>query len=199
MGPHLSSAGTFLIRTLFDLYILAIMLRFLFQWVRADFYNPVSRFLVKITNPPLVPLRRIIPGLRGIDFAAILLMLILQTGEFYLIGLLPGSPMPAFPGVLLWAVAALLSLLINVYIFGIIVLAIISWINPSSYNPAVGLLSQLTQPVLAPFRRMIPPTSGLDLSPLVALIVLTFIKLALINYFVFQAQAFAFPHAKYLF
>ncbi|HSR62519.1 MAG TPA: YggT family protein, partial [Gammaproteobacteria bacterium] len=87
-SSYLSNAGEFLISVIFDLYILAVMLRFLLQWVRADFYNPFSQFLVKVTNPALRPLRRIIPGYAGIDWPSILLMLILQAVELVLISLL---------------------------------------------------------------------------------------------------------------
>ncbi len=199
MGSHLGNASTFLISALFGAYILAVMLRFLFQWVHADFSHPISQFIYKITNPPLVPLRRFIPGYRGIDFAAIVLLLILQTIEFLIIGLLPGQPMPTFPGLIPWALAELVSLWINIYIFGILILAIVSWINPMGYNPVVGLLSQLTNPVMQPIRRLIPPMSGLDLSPMFALLALTFIKLAFVDYLVYLFKNLAFPHAKYLF
>ncbi len=199
MGSHLGNASSFLISTLFGAYILVVMLRFLFQWVRADFSNPISQFIYKITNPPLIPLRRVIPGYRGIDFAAVLLLLVLQCIEFVVIGLLPGQPMPGFPGLLPWALAELLGLWINIYIFGILILAIISWINPMGYNPMVSLLSQLTNPIMRPFRRLIPPMSGLDLSSMFALVTLVFIKLAFVDYLIYLFKNLAFPHAKYLF
>ncbi len=126
MGSHLGNAGTFLISALFGAYILAVMLRFLFQWVHADFSNPISQFIYKITNPPLMPLHRFIPSYRGIDFAAIVLLLVLQNIEFLVIGLLPSQPMPSFPGLIPWALATLLGLWINIYIFGILILAIVS-------------------------------------------------------------------------
>ena len=199
MGSHLTNASSFLISALFGMYILAIMLRFLFQWVRADFSNPISQFIYKITNPPLMPLRRFIPGYRGLDFSAVLLMLILQCVELLIIGLLPGQPMPAFPGVIAWAFAELLGLWINIYIFGIIILAVISWINPTAYNPIVGLISQVTNPVMRPFRRLIPPMSGLDLSPIFALFALIFVKMALVELLIYQFKILSFPKANYLF
>jgi len=199
MGSHFGNASTFLISALFGMYILAVMLRFLFQWVHADFSNPISQFIYKVTNPPLVPMRRFIPGFRGLDFSAILLMLVLQTLELLIIGLLPGQPMPAFPGVLAWAFAELIGLWINVYIFGIIILAVISWINPTGYNPIVGLISQITNPIMQPIRRLIPPMSGLDLSPMFALFILIFIKMALVELLIYQFKILSFPNANYLF
>jgi len=199
MGSHFGNATSFLISALFGMYILAIMLRFLFQWVRADFSNPISQFIYKVTNPPLMPLRRFIPGYRGLDFSAILLMVVLQCVELLIIGLLPGHPMPAFPGLIAWAMAELIGLWINVYIFGIIILAVISWINPTGYNPIVGLISQVTNPVMRPVRRLIPPMSGLDLSPMFALFVLIFVKMALVDLLIHQAKILSFPNANYLF
>lgn len=199
MGSHLGNASTFLISAIFGIYILAVMLRFLFQCVRADFSNPISQFIYKVTNPPLIPMRRFIPGFRGLDFSAVVLMIILQTTVLLIIGLLPGQPMPAFPGVIAWALAELLGLWINIYIFGIIILAVISWINPAGYNPIVGLISQLTNPVMRPIRRFIPAMSGLDLSPMFALFALIFIKMAFIELLIYQFRNLAFPNASHLF
>lgn len=168
---YLTDPVAFLINSLFGLYILAIMLRTLLAAVRADFYNPVSQFLVKITNPPLLPLRRVIPSIGRIDTSAILLMLALQMLALLLILLLRGGGVP--PGVLvIGSIAELVNLLFNIYIFSIIILAILSWVSPGSYNPVAGLLYSLTEPVMRPFRSLLPPVSGLDLSPLLALLAL---------------------------
>lgn len=166
---YAGNAGIFLIKTLFGLYILAIMLRFLFQWVRADFYNPLSQFLVKVTNPPLLPLRRIIPGFGGIDLASVVLMLLLQILELILVGLVRGYSFQPL-GLFVLSIAELSSLLLNVFFFSILIQVILSWVNPGGYNPATALLYSLNEPVLRPARRLIPPISGLDLSPIVVMI-----------------------------
>lgn len=168
-GSYTGNAGVFLIETLFGIYILAIMLRFLFQWVRADFYNPLSQVLVKITNPLIVPLRRIIPGFKGIDFASILLMLALQVLALVLIGAIKGFTFQPV-GLAVLSFAKLLSLVLNIFFFSILIQVIISWISPSSYNPVVALVHSLNEPLMRPVRRVIPPFSGLDLSPLVVMI-----------------------------
>lgn len=168
-GPYIGNAATFLVETAFGLYILIVMLRFLFQWVRADFYNPVSQFLVKVTSVPLKPLRRVIPGFRGIDLAAVALMLALQLIELWLVYGLLGQPRQ-FPGLLVQSVAALLKLGIWVFIVSILIQVVISWVNPGAYNPVVSLLYRLNEPLLAPARRLIPPISGLDLSPIAVFI-----------------------------
>ncbi len=170
-GSYVGNAATFLIETLFGLYILLVMLRFLLQWARADFYNPVSQFIVKATQPALIPLRKFIPGFGGLDTAALVFMVILKLVELWLVtGLLGMSPQ--IGGLAMLSVAELLSLLINVFIFSILIQVIISWVNPGMHNPVMGLLHSLTEPLLGPARRVIPPISGLDLSPIIVIIVL---------------------------
>lgn len=176
MNSYFTNPLEFLISTLFSLYILAVMLRFLLGMVRADFYNPISQFLVKITNPLLVPLRKIIPGTGKIDVAAIILMLVLQLIMLAIIVALRGVTPPLL-GLLLTAIGTLVILAINVFLFAIIVQVIISWVNPGSYNPVNGLLSSLTSPVMRPIQRLLPPMSGIDLSPLFALIGLQVLKM----------------------
>jgi YggT family protein len=179
MNGYLLSPVEFLVRTLFELYVLAVMLRFLLQWVRADFYNPVSQFLVKITNPPLRPLRRFIPGIAGLDMAAVVLMLVLEMVALGLVSWLRGGGVgPA--GLLLWSVAELTALAFNVFIFSIIIQAVLSWVNPGTYNPVTGLLYSLNEPVLRPFSRLLPPISGIDLSPLFAILALQVVKMLVV-------------------
>ncbi len=177
---YFSNAGAFLIQTLFGLYILVVMLRFLLQWVRADFYNPLSQFIVRITNPPLLPLRRLIPGFGGLDSAAIVLMLLLQYAELLLLSLLPGQVLPNLAGLGALALVELLSLGLNVFLFAIFIQAILSWVGGGAWNPATALLHQLTAPVLRPFRNLIPPVSGMDLSPMAAIIAIYLAMLLII-------------------
>ena len=175
-GSYLLNPLEFIINTLFGLYILLLMVRFLLQWMRADFYNPVSQFVVKVTTPALRPMRRMIPGWGGIDFAAIVLMLLLQLLSLSLILLLRGQGLPPVT-LLFWSLAELASLAINVYIGAIFIQVIISWVNPGTYNPVVSLLHSLTEPLLRPARRLLPPISGFDLSPLLVLLALQVLKM----------------------
>jgi YggT family protein len=197
MNP-LSNAGVFLISTLFGLYILAFMLRLILQMVRADFYNPVSRFIVKITNPPLKPLRRFIPGFAGIDMASVIIMLALQMLEFFIITLLRNFPAPDILGLTLYAFIELVTLGFYVFLFSIFILAILSWINPGQYNPINNLLSQITAPVLRPVRRLLPPMSGMDLSPMLAMVGLWLIKLLLLDPLGHWAKGMMYPAARVL-
>ena len=197
MNPF-SNAGVFLISTLFGLYILAFMLRLILQMVRADFYNPVSRFIVKITNPPLKPLRRFIPGFAGIDMASVIIMLALQMLEFFIITLLRNFPAPDILGLTLYAFIQLVTLGFYVFLFSIFILAILSWINPGQYNPINNLLSQITAPVLRPVRRLLPPMSGMDLSPMLAIVGLWLIKLLLLDPLGLWAKGMMYPAARVL-
>ena len=180
MGGYGTNAIGFLIQTIFGLYLVAVMLRVLLQVVRADFYNPVCQFLVKVTNPPLVPLRRIIPGFMGIDFAAIVLMIAIKALEIFLLVLIKDMSI-TISGLIIISIAELLRLLINVYFFAILIQVVISWVNPGTYNPAVSLLYSINEPLLRRARRIIPPVSGFDLSPIVVIILLQLISILLIQ------------------
>lgn len=195
MNP-LSNAGVFLVSTLFGMYILAIMLRLILQMVRADFYNPVSRFIIKITNPPLKPLRRFIPGFAGIDMASVVVMMVLQMLEFFIITLMRHFPAPDILGLTLYAFIELISLGFYVFLFSIFIMALLSWINPGQYNPINNLLHQITEPVLRPARKLLPPMSGMDLSPMIAMVGLWLIKLLLLDPLGGWAKGMMYPAAR---
>lgn len=180
MGGYGTNAIQFLIHTLFTLYLVAIMLRVLLQVTRADFYNPVSQFLVKVTNPPLIPLRRLIPGFMGIDLAAIVLMLVIKIVEIFLIVLIQGASV-GIAGIIVLSIADLLRLLINIYFFTILIQVVVSWVNPGAYNPTLSLLYSINEPLLRRARRLIPPISGFDLSPIVVVILLQLASMLIIQ------------------
>ena len=177
MGGYFTDAGLFLVDSLFSLYIYAVLLRFLLQMVRADFYNPIAHFLVVVTNPPLKPLRRLIPGLYGIDLASVVLLLLLELAYQWIIGWLLDQPFdPGF--MLVKGVLHLLQATLNVYLFGILIRVILSWISP--YPSALTqMLARLTEPLLRPARRLIPPMSGIDFAPMVVLLAITLVQMAL--------------------
>jgi YggT family protein len=178
-GSYLLDPLVFLIQTLFGLYIAVVLIRFLLQWVRADFYNPFSQFIVRVTTPVLRPLRKIIPGYGGLDTASLALAWILESLELALLALLLGYSV--FPiGALLWAVPALLELAIDIFLFAILIRVILSWVNPDPYNPGVALLQRLTDPLLRPAQRLIRPIGGVDLSPLAVMIALVLLSKILV-------------------
>ena len=165
---YVSNAGAFLINTLFGLYIGAVTLRLLLQWVRADFYNPLSQAIVKLTNPILRPLRRYIPALGRLDTASVVLIVALQLVNTWLVGVLGHG----VGNVFIVALVELLSKLIYLYIFAIIIQALASWVAPGAHNPVLALIGAITEPIQRPVRRMLPALGGLDLSPLVVIILL---------------------------
>ena len=176
---YLNNAGVFLLQVIFGLYILAVMLRFLLQAVRADYYNPLVQGLVRLTNPPLVPLRRIIPGLAGLDLAAVVLLIVLQVLELALIASLVGLSLP--PATLfLGAIGKLLDLVLNIYFWTLLIRVIASWVSPNAYHPALQIVDRLTAPLIDPVRRLLPDLGGLDFSPLVVLVLIQLARMLVV-------------------
>lgn len=171
MGGYLSNASTFLIDALLGIYIFAVLLRFLLQLVRADFYNPLCQAIVTLTNPTLRPMRRYVPSVMGLDTAAIVLLLILQMGNIWLVGLTQDLTFPFF-GVLAIAVAEILNTALWTFIGAIIVQVILSWVAQGVYSPFISVVHSLTEPILSPIRNAIPPLGGLDFSPFIAILLL---------------------------
>ncbi len=178
-GGYFSNAGVFLIDVLFGLYIFAVLLRFLFQLVRADFYNPLCQAIVTVTNPPLRPMRRYIPAIRGLDTSSVLLLLALQMLNTWLVALVLGVQ-PAFGGLLVIAIAELLSKTLWTFLGAIIIQVILSWVAQGAYNPVISVIHSLTEPLLRPARNLIPPLGGIDLSPMAAIIVLQLAQMLLV-------------------
>lgn len=178
MMTNSANAFSYLIGTLLDLYITAIMLRLLLQWVQADFYNPVCQFLVTVTNPLLRPLRRLIPAIGRVDTAGIVLMLLLEILSVWIISRIGASPLGASQ-ILLFSISKLLATLLITYFFLILAAVILSWLGGRLRHPVIPLVFQLTDPVMRPIRRVVPPIAGLDLSPLFALIGIRFLLLLL--------------------
>ena len=167
---YASDTGIFLIDTVIGLYTLVVMLRFLFQLTGADFYNPISQTVVKLSNPPLVRLRRVVPSLPGIDTAAVVLLLILEMCRIAGINLLSGHS-PTIVGLVLLSVGELLKLAIYIIIFSIFIRAMLSWFSGAGSTPVLRLMHTFTEPVLKIFRRLLPVTGGLDFSPIAVFIV----------------------------
>lgn len=180
----------FLLKTLGSLYLMVVLLRLMLQIARADFYNPLSQAVVKATNPLLLPLRKIIPGIMGIDFASIILALLVAMALAQSIILLKGFGLLNPFYLLAWSAVMVLASLASLLFWALIILVIASFVAPQSYHPALLLIRQLMQPVLGPIQKVIPPMGGLDFSPLVLIIGLQIISNFLIPTF---AQQLAMP------
>jgi YggT family protein len=181
----LTGAGIFLVETIGDLFTVALLVRFLLQWARAAQRNPAADFVNALTNFMVLPARRIIPGLWGLDLATLLLAWLIQLVEIFLVLELKGysfGPMPgqSFLAIVLFAAVALVRLGIYVLIFVTIVQAIVSWVNP--YSPIAPIMNALTRPFLRPIQRVIPPIGNVDLSPLVLIVVCQLILMVPVAY-----------------
>jgi len=177
-GAYLGQAGDFLIDTLVRLYAAAVLLRFLLQAARADFRNPFAAAIMRITTPVLRPLRRLVPGWRGLDLAALVLMMGVMALGVLLQSWLHGFT-PALSGLLVTALGQALDLTVTVYVFMLILLAVLSLVA-GGYSPMGALLNRLADPLLAPLRPLLPPVAGLDFTPLVAIIGLQLLRILIV-------------------
>lgn len=172
--PYIQNAMSFTVEVVVGLYLIAVILRFLFQLLRVDFRNPISQIIVTLTRPPLNILRRFIPGFYGIDLSSIVLMIAVAAIKIGLLVSLSGIALNA-GGVLVLAIGEALNILTWALIIAILASAVLSWVAPRSMNPAAMIVNQLSDPVLRPFRRIIPSFSGIDLSPILALLALNLV------------------------
>ena len=168
-------AVVFLLDAVAGFFCSLFLLRFLMQAMRVSFAGQLGDFVVKLTNWAVKPLRRLIPGVGGLDWASIVAALGIQLVLGLAMSALGGATAifdgPQLAGMLLWfAVRNLLRLAVYIVIGALILQAVMSWINP--YSPLAGPVNQFTRPLLAPFRRLIPPISGIDLSPLAVILLL---------------------------
>jgi len=165
-----------LLETLISLYAGLVVLRALLQWSRADYHNQVSRIIVRLTDPVLAPLRKLLPVIGRIDVASVIMVLLLQWIAINLrLWLLPASV--GWLTSLHWALLKSLHLLLMTWMILIIASVVISWIGQQARHPIIPLIYQLTEPLLRPLRRSIPTLAGLDFSPLVAILLLQFLMI----------------------
>jgi len=173
-----SAAFSFLIETLVGLYLVVLLLRILLEAVRANFFNPVCQMFIQLTEPLVKPVGRLIPRLGSVNLAAITVLLILQFLGLLLTTRIGGLVLD-WPVLIALTAQRSLRLLLMLYVFLIIISVILSWIGQNARHPIIPLIYQLTDPVLAPIRRVLPPLGGFDLSPLIAIIAIQFLVILL--------------------
>jgi YggT family protein len=168
-----------------------VLLRFILQMLRADFYNAVSQFIVKMTTPPLKVLRRFVPSMLGQDSAAIVLCLLVIYAKFLLLRALD-IPVVAiadvhvpiglvsYAGLIIYSIADLVSLFISVFLVASLIQVVISWINPGQHNPVISLVNTITAPILRPIQKRLPPMGGFDFSTMIAILALMVGKMLII-------------------
>lgn len=176
MPSNLNNAFLFLIDTLMRLYMTAVLLRIVLQLVRADFHNPLSQFVWRATNPVVHPLTRFVKRIGPFDTAAAIILLLLALINVTILFAFNGVP-PNPIQVVFYSFHTLVLLILNFFVFTLIVGALISWFNPGVHNPISSMLWAINEPILRPIRQILPPMSGLDLSPLIALLAIQFIKI----------------------
>jgi len=169
---YFANAGQIIIQFVFGALIALIVLRVLLQWVRANFYNPICQFLYKATNPVLMPLRKIVPSWRNLDIAGIALAWVVTALKLVLLYATLGEALGVL-GLVVLSLADLIDFVLLLYIVLILARVVISFVGADSYHPIVPLVMQLTEPVLKPIRRVLPSVSGIDFSPMVALLAIT--------------------------
>lgn len=164
---YFANAGLLIVDTFFYLLSFVFLLRILLQLVGANFYNPICQFFYKTTNPVLMPMRKLLPPFGRLDVAALLVLLLIQVLHILMVSMVTGrfAPPMAMP---ILAVAGALNILLHVLFWSIIIRIVISFVAADSYHPVVPIVAQITEPVMAPFRRLLPATGGLDFSPLLA-------------------------------
>lgn len=167
----------FLVKTFTDLYLLVFMFRLILQWVRADYYNPITQFVVTVTNPLVVPARRLLPSIGKVDTPTLVVLVLLQCVVTYLLLALIGATPTAATFVYL-VVVRLIRLVIWTYTIAIFGYVILSWVAQAHYSPIAMVLGQVVGPLLRPVRRILPTIGGLDLSPMIVLILLYAASLA---------------------
>lgn len=173
---------TFLVKTVIDLYVMALLLRIWMQWARTDFYHPISQFIVKITHPVVEPLRRILPSLGSIDGASLLLAFLLMTLKYPILLLLQSGALSISPYNLLFGLLALVKSAGYLIFWVVILRSIMSWISQGR-SPIDYILHQLTEPLMSPIRRIIPSMGGLDFSAMVVILILYLLNYLGIDFF----------------
>jgi YggT family protein len=177
----LNTAAVYILQTLGSMYLLIVLMRFILQLVRANFYNPLCQFIVRATQPLLKPLRKIIPGFGGLDIASLVLAIVLQFILIALTILLTYGVFANPVQMLIWSMIGITALFLKVFFFALIISVILSWVAQGSHNPGVELVNQICEPVLAPIRRILPSMGGLDLSPIFAFLALKLLDMLVIQ------------------
>lgn len=178
----LNEITVYLIQTVIGIYLLIMLMRFVLQLSLADFYNPISQFLVKATNPLVLPMRRVLPARGRFDPASLVLATFIQLISIIALLWMNGINLPSLSLLLAWSVVAIIGLLVKIYFFALLGTIILSWVAPGTSNPAAYLMHQITEPVMAPFRNALPAMGGLDFSPILVFILINIIQIALRNF-----------------
>jgi YggT family protein len=156
----------YIVDTLLWLLTLAFVLRLLFQWVRADFRDPMADAIVRVTNWLILPLRRVLPPIGKVDTATVLAVLLCAAARTFIMSALAGAIFGDWVLLLRITVIELVDMVLRIYLFALLLYWLTSFVSPGSYAPGLRLLGQISEPVLRPVRRIIPPIGSVDFSVL---------------------------------
>ncbi len=188
----MGSSAALIFSTLTGIYLLAVLLRFLLQVAKADFYNPVSQAVIRITDPMVRILRTFIPGYRGIDFSSIVLAFVVQAVAICVLIILYGGSIPGVGYIITWAFVGVVLFIINIYYYAILASIIMSFVmmfsGSTNPHPLLLLVWQLTEPIMAPVRKIIPSMGGLDFSPIFIFIAIQIIQNFILSTFGINQQ-----------
>ena len=165
-----------IIRTLGEMYVFLIIMRFVLQMAHADYYNPISQAIARLTNVPVLAISRAVPRIGKLDFSALLYALVVKIGVIAALLLLLNSGFPNILHLLIYAGAGVLDTILTIYFWSVLASVIISWVAPGSHHPGPQLILQITEPVFNLARKVIPPIGGLDLSPILIFIIIQILK-----------------------
>ena len=183
-------AAVFLVQTLLGLYVMILLIRLLLQFTRADFYNPIAQALVKVTQPVVSPLQKVLPRAGRLSLPTLVVAIVVQALLIAMVFMLSGLGWPNLFNVVIWSLIGIASQILDILFFAILGSIILSWVAPQSHHPATLLLRQITEPVMAPARRLLPNLGGLDFSPIVVFIVINLVEMMAVYPL---AQAFGMP------
>ncbi|MCP4789100.1 MAG: YggT family protein [Gammaproteobacteria bacterium] len=183
-------AAVFLVQTLLGLYVMILLIRLLLQFTRADFYNPIAQALVKVTQPVVSPLQKVLPRAGRLSLPTLVVAIVVQALLIAMVFMLSGLGWPNLLNVVIWSLIGIASQILDILFFAILGSIILSWVAPQSHHPATLLLRQITEPVMAPARRLLPNLGGLDFSPIVVFIVINLVEMMAVYPL---AQAFGMP------
>ena len=191
---NMGSSAALIFNTVVGIYLLAVLLRFLLQVAKADFYNPVSQAVIKITDPMVKVFRTFIPGYRGIDFSTLVLAFLIEAAAICMLIILYGGTIPGVGPIVTWAFVGVVLFIISIYYYAILASIIMSFVmmfsGSTNPHPLLLLVWQLTEPVMAPVRKIVPPMGGLDFSP-----IFIFIAIQLIQNFILSTFGINQQHA----
>ena len=176
---YIGNASSYLTNLIFGIALYLMLLRYWMQWVHADFRNPIGRFIISLTNPVVIPMRRILPSFRSVDTATLLLAYALAVLSILILVSLSGQNY-SWISLLSFSLGKVIDASINIFMLAILVQILASWLNPHAYHPALDIARAIAEPLLAPARRLIPAIGGLDISPILVFVFLNLSKILVV-------------------